>query len=191
MLQPCCTVNRDHAGGVVRSGSDLEVVELELESYSFTSEHEVALEPDRQQRRAALKKFAKGFPVVAYLEYHLGSLLQASILPQIPLSIDTFGEKTQNVPLCNVDMSDPVKWKETALGVAAYKDFADIINAHLDNGLSKNFLVARTVRLWKIAQPETIHHGRPTTIFGVLFRLITRHIARQLMSHWKKIYHEN
>ena len=121
--------------------------------------------------------------------------------------IDDLEEMPKQVPICHIDMHDPLKWKQTALGMkkgkasgadgfspedlyilplAAFKDFADIVSQQIDKGLSYDFLVARTVLLSKIPQPETIHHGRPITIFGVLFRLITRHIARQLMAHWKK-----
>ena len=121
--------------------------------------------------------------------------------------IDSLNELPQHVPPCNIDMSDPAMWKQTALGMkkgkasgadgfapedlyilplAAFRNLANLVNQYLSVGLSKNFLVARTVLLSKVSQPDKIQHGRPITIFGVLFRLITRHIARQLLSHWKK-----
>ena len=121
--------------------------------------------------------------------------------------IQTLHDLPQNIPTCEVDMNSPVMWQETAKGmkkgkasgadffspedlhdlpVAAFRDFASIVNKHLPNGLSENFLVARTVLLAKVPNPETIKHGRPITIFGVLFRLITRHISRQLLRHWQK-----
>ena len=112
-----------------------------------------------------------------------------------------------NVPNCHIDLDSPELWQESARGmkkgkatgadffapedlhdlpVAAFRDFATIVKAHFHTGLSENFLVARTVLLAKIPNPETIKHGRPITIFGVLFRLITRHISRQLLRHWQR-----
>ena len=60
-----------YSGGVVPASSELDAVELELESYSFTAEHEVKLQPDCQQRRSSLRRFIEGYTVVPYLEYHL------------------------------------------------------------------------------------------------------------------------
>ncbi len=71
------------SGGVTPTGADLELIELELENISYTSEHDVSLEGDRQQRRAALKQYVEGFSIPPLLSYHLGGLIPPDTFERI------------------------------------------------------------------------------------------------------------
>ena len=111
------------------------------------------------------------------------------------------------IPPCVVDLGSASEWRSTALTMQsgkaigydgfraeelhmlplrAFEHLAHIVNVSLSSGISPKFLCARTVLLAKVAKPEGINHGRPITIFGVLIRLISKHMAKQILRHWAR-----
>ena len=111
------------------------------------------------------------------------------------------------IPPCVVDLEDAKSWQQTAMSMKsgkaigydgfraeelhllptlAFRHLAHIVSCSLAQGIAPSFLCARTVLLAKVARPEGINHGRPITIFGVLVRLISKHIAKQLLHHWAR-----
>ena len=112
-----------------------------------------------------------------------------------------------HIPPCVVDLGSASEWRSTALSMKsgkaigydgfraeelhmlplrAFEHLAHIVCVTLASGISPKFLCARTVLLAKVAKPEGINHGRPITIFGVLIRLISKHMARQILAHWAR-----
>ena len=112
-----------------------------------------------------------------------------------------------NIPPCVVDLQDPEAWQSTArsmksgkaigydgfrveelhlLPVEAFAHLSQIVGKAMEGGIDGRFLCARTVLLAKVAKPLGINHGRPITIFGVLIRLISKHIASQVLRHWAR-----
>ena len=62
----------------------------------------------------------------------------------------------------------------------AIADLACIFEQAMHHGLSTNLMKARTILLAKVPVPQSMHHARPITILGVLYRLVGKVIFKQI-----------
>ena len=65
------------------------------------------------------------------------------------------------------------------------RDLASILAKGARFGLSKSLMTAKTTLLAKIPEPKSLHHIRPITILGAIYRLTGRVIFKQVVRTWK------
>ena len=64
-------------------------------------------------------------------------------------------------------------------------DLAAILAKGARFGLSRSLMAAKTTLLAKIPDPQSLHHIRPITVLGVIYRLTGRVIFKQVVQTWK------
>ena len=67
------------------------------------------------------------------------------------------------------------------------RDLASILSRGARFGLSKSLMTAKTTLLAKIPDPKSLHHIRPITILGAVYRLTGRVIFKQVVQKWKDV----
>ena len=68
---------------------------------------------------------------------------------------------------------------------ACIRDLATILAKGATFGLSKALMAAKTTLLAKNPDPKSLHHIRPITVLGVIYRLTGRAIFKQVVAAWK------
>lgn len=68
---------------------------------------------------------------------------------------------------------------------ACIRDLATILAKGATFGLSKALMAAKTTLLAKNPDPKSLHHTRPITVLGVIYRLTGRVIFKQVVAAWK------
>jgi len=68
---------------------------------------------------------------------------------------------------------------------ACIRDLATILAKGATFGLSKALMAAKTTLLAKNPDPKSLHHIRPITVLGVIYRLTGRVIFKQVVAAWK------
>ena len=122
---------------------------------------------------------------------------------------ESFKQELERIPLPNIpidfSLNNPVLWKEVIsslknnkahgccawrheelklLPFEAIKDLAHIFSQVTLIGMSPASMTARTILLSKVPLPQSMNHGRPITILGVLYRLVGKVIFKQVAQAW-------
>eukprot|EP00438_Fugacium_kawagutii_P021779 Skav205465 [mRNA] locus=scaffold4885:270761:274054:+ [translate_table: standard] len=80
-------------------------------------------------------------------------------------------------------------WKHQELRMLprkAIEDLVGIVNAILPFGLHPDVMKAKTTLLAKISMPTSMDHGRPITVLGTIYRLISKVLYQQIVPVWSQ-----
>ena len=72
-----------------------------------------------------------------------------------------------------------------ALPDACLLDLVSIVSKMPSCGLPESLMAAKTTLLAKIPEPKSLHHIRPITVLGAIYRLIGKIIFRQVTRSWR------